>query len=354
MSAALDLRPMASALRRHVRFVAGVGFAAAVLTLGVTFLMPKWYRASAMILPPDESDLMSNMSLAQRALTKFPMFGILGDYFTPADIYKAVLGSRTVADSLVDRFGLRDVYRLKSQEKARKELAAHTKLSLNPDGTITVSVEDRSAVRAAGLANAYLDELDRFNVETRSTTARRTREFLQRRVTETDSLLSASERALRRYQEQHKTVVPAGAGGEAAQAAADLMSRKIMLEVRLGVLRTYLRDDNDQVVQAQSELDQLNQRVGSLPALETDLQRLVRDAKMYEQLYLLLTSELERARVRETMDTPTVQVLDRAVPPERHARPRKGIATVVAGMLGCAVAAGWVIARERIPAPAAD
>ena len=119
-----------------------------------------------------------------------------------------------------------------------------------------------------------------------------------------------------------------------------------MLEVRLGVLRSYLNEDNEQIVQTRTELDQLKERISSLPALESELSRLIRDQKIQEQLYLLLTSELEQARIRETMDTPTVQVLDVAVPPERPSRPRRLILTLAAGILGFSVAAVAILVRE--------
>ncbi|MBI5710192.1 MAG: hypothetical protein HZC42_07815 [Candidatus Eisenbacteria bacterium] len=341
----LDLRVLMARAWRHRLRVTATSLAAALLTLGVAFLLPRWYRATATILPPEESDLLSNMSLAQRALTKFPAFGILGDYYTPADIYKAILSSRTVQEEVVLAFDLRRVYRKKSLEKTLKELKTHTRVKLNPDGTIGVSVEDRDARRAAAMANAYLVALDRYNIEKRNTQAHRTRIFLERRVAETDSLLRLSEARLREYQEVHHAVAPTSLGSTDVSASANLMARKIMLEVRLGLLRGYLREDNEQIVQTRSELDQLNQRIAALPALQTDLARLIRDDKVQEQLFLLLTAELEQARVRETMDTPTVQVLDSAVPPERHSRPRKVILAAAAGLLALVGSAVWLALR---------
>ena len=346
-SPTLDLRAMGASVRRRWRFVLGTALGAALLTLGITFLVPKWYTASAVILPPEESDLLSNMSLAQRALSKFPAFGILQDYFTPADVYKAVLGSRTVQEELVREFDLQRVYRQKSREKTLKALSQHTRLKLNADGTLKVSVEDKDPKRAADMANAYLIALDRFNVEKRNTTAHRTRVFLQTRLADTDSLLRSSEEALRRYQEQHGTVAPPNVGSADVQAAADVMSRKLMLQVRLGVLRSYLSEDTDQVMQAKQELAQLERRLAAIPELQGDLVRLIRDQKVYEQLYLLLTAELEQARIRETMNTPTVQLLDDAVPPERHSRPKKGLLTLAAWLVALIGAAAWAASADR-------
>jgi uncharacterized protein involved in exopolysaccharide biosynthesis len=101
-------------------------------------------------------------------------------------------------------------------------------------------------------------------------------------------------------------------------------------------------------------LAQLDRRLASIPTLQGDLVRLIRDQKVYEQLYLLLTAELEQARIRETMNTPTVQVLDRAVPPERHSWPRKGILTAAAACVAFLGAAAWVVAKDRAPQPLAE
>ncbi len=349
MSERIDLRPALRAVWDGRRRVLAAAAIAGVVTLGIAFLMPRWYRATAVILPPEESDLLSNMSLAQRALTRFPAFGILNDYFTPADIFKAVLGSRTVAEELIERFDLKTVYRQKSLEKTIKALRENSRIKLNPDGTIQVSVEDKDPARAAAMANAYLEALDRFNVEKRNTQARRTREFLEGRVTETDSLLRASEGALRDYQERTRTVVPTALQNADVRSSADLMARKMMLEVRLGVLRGYLRDDHEEVVQVQRELAALGSRIASLPALQTDLTRLVRDQKVYEQLFLLLTAELEQSRIRETMDTPTVQLLDPATVPERHSRPKRLILAIAAALLAGTAMALWVGAQARDP-----
>jgi uncharacterized protein involved in exopolysaccharide biosynthesis len=337
----LDLQPVLRSAWTQRRQVLTATVVAALLTLGIAFLMPRWFRATAVIMPPEESDLLSNMGLAQRALTKFPAFGILNDYFTPADTYKAILSSRSLQEEIIREFDLQKIYHQKSLEKTIKELKNHYKIKLNPDGTIAVSAEDRDPKRAAAITNAILVALDRFNVEKRNSQARRTREFLQGRVEQTDSLLKQSELALKLYQEKHRTVAPTSVSSADVQSAADLMARKLSLEVRVGVLRSYLRADNEQVVQAQTELDQLGQRIGSLPSLQSDLTRLIRDQKIYEQLYLLLSAELEQARIRETMDTPTVQVLDPAVPPERHARPHRATLALEAAIVAFIASAAW-------------
>lgn len=332
--------------------IAGLSLAAGLVALGIAFLMPKWYRATATILPPEDADIFSNLTLGQRALSKVPAFGVMGDYFTPADVFKAILKSQTVQIGVIDRFDLQRVYKLKSREKTIKALSKRYDVKLASEGTISVSVEDKDPQRAANMALAFLEELDRYNIHNRNSRAKRTREFLEQRVRESDSLLRVTEALLRRYQETRHTVVPTSISGAGVQSAAELMARKIKLEVELGVLRTHLDEDASEIRSTQTELDQLKRRIATLPALQGDLARMVRDQKIQEQVFVLLTAELEQSRIRETMDTPTVQVLDRPLPPERHIRPRRAVIAIVTTFLVFLALSAFVGLRPERPATA--
>jgi capsule polysaccharide export protein KpsE/RkpR len=293
----------------------------ALLVYGVTWLMPSWYRARAVILPPEETEQMDTGLPVQRFLSRMPSLAGLSNYYTPSDIFRAILQSRTVHDAVIRRFGLTRVYRTKSAEKTLREFRSHLEVAMAPDGTITIAVEDRSRQRAADVTNALIAELDRFNVERRNFAARRTRQFLERRVAEMDSLSDLAGRSLRAYQERHHIVTPIADDQSDTRAVGDLLARKIALEVELGVLRSYLREDNERVVQGRNELERVKEQIQRLPRLETEVARLTRDYRLYQQAYTLLAVQLEDARIRESMDTPTVTVLDPAMPPERRARP---------------------------------
>lgn len=329
--------------RRHVVNA----LAAGLVMYGLTWLMPPWYRATAVILPPEETEQAGGMFEMQRFLSRMPTFGALSSFYTPADIFRAILLSRTVQQAVTERFDLQRVYHKPSTEKTLKEFRSHLRVVLNNDGTISVAVEDRSRERAAKMANTMIVELDRFNVERRNFQAKRTRIFLEHRVAETDSLSKLSEALLRRYQEQHHVVAPPEAENASVGPLADLMANKMNLEVQLSVLRSYLREDNERVVQMRMQLGGLNRRIAALPAVQTLLGRLMRDVRLYQQTYLLLSAQLEDARLRETMDTPTVTVLDTAVPPERRSKPVRVLWTGAAMALAALVSI--LLAERRDP-----
>jgi uncharacterized protein involved in exopolysaccharide biosynthesis len=58
----------------------------------------------------------------------------------------------------------------------------------------------------------------------------------------------------------------------------------------------------------------------------------MRDVKVQETLVTLLTQQVEQARLAEARDLPVVQVLDRAVVPQRHVKPRLRLNLALAGV----------------------
>ena len=121
-----------------------------------------------------------------------------------------------------------------------------------------------------------------------------------------------------------------------------------MLEVRLGMLKSYLRPEHEQVRQAESELAALTSRIGQIPAMQNDLVRLYRDTKLREQLLMLLTAELEQARIQGVHEHADARGARRrgaagtpraSAPP--HARRRGGL------LLAFVFSSAWYVLRER-------
>jgi len=69
--------------------------------------------------------------------------------------------------------------------------------------------------------------------------------------------------------------------------------------------------------------------------------------KVQEQVFELLTAQLEEARIRETRDTPTVQVLDHAVVPLHKSRPKRALVVIAGFVIGLAGSLTWVLLHDR-------
>jgi len=59
------------------------------------------------------------------------------------------------------------------------------------------------------------------------------------------------------------------------------------------------------------------------------LARLTREFKIQENVFELLTSQHELAKIEEAKDVNTIQVLDEAVPPDKKAKPKRKIIVIL-------------------------
>ena len=315
-----------------------------LVALGVSLVLPKWYTARAVLLPPTEDDVGS--ALSQLMPRGFAGIRIPGAP-TLADVSVAVLKSRSVADRIVERFDLVKRYGARDGEKAAKDLEGHVKFKVGDEGTIAILAEDREPQTAAAMANAYVEELDSFNLKTRTTSAKRTRAFIEERLDLAKRDLATAEDRMRDYQQARNLPAMAPSDRGDSDVGARLMAQKIALEVKLQVLRQSLAEDSEDVRRVRQELAAIERQVGGLPRAGVEIMRLWRDVKVQEQVFELLTAQLEEARIRETRDTPTVQLLDAAKVPLHKSRPKRALIVIAGFLVGLAGSLSAALLMER-------
>jgi uncharacterized protein involved in exopolysaccharide biosynthesis len=323
-------------------------FVGPLLTVLVALVWPPTYRAEVVLLPPTEEDTGFGFSTMLRSLN---IPGIrIPNRTGPEDVTLAILKSRRIAGALVERFELKGVYRVRRTDLAVRELQGRSTFRLGETGTVVVRVEDRDPKRAAALANAFAEELDRFNREIRMTKGRRTRLFVETRLQETQLALGEAEEALRRYGEKNRTVALSADQLSAVEGAARLFSSQAALEVQLGVARQSASESSAEVRRTRQQLNEVNRLIGALPDLGLELARMLRTVKIQEQVFALLSAQYEEARINEARDVSTVEVLDHAVPPERRIWPRRGLLTLFGFAVSSFAAAAWIgwnVRRDR-------
>jgi uncharacterized protein involved in exopolysaccharide biosynthesis len=324
-----------------------VGAVAAVVAL----LLPHWYLASGSYLPAvEERSTFSVTALLREAA--IPGAG-LSDQVQAGDLSVALLRSRHLRAPLVETFGLKERYKTKTMEDALAELDTHSSYFVGQEGLVTVLIEDRDPEIAARMVNQSIELLDKFNAEQRMTRGQRTRMFVERELAATETTLRAAEDSLRQYQSQTKLGPLSAEMESAVGTSAELLGRKLQLEIALGMRSNVLREGNEELRRLRSELVEIDRKLAELPALGLEHARLMRDLKVRESVYTFLRTEYEQAKIQEARDTPSLTVVDRAYPPIRRHRPQRTMIAVsasgVAALLGTLVALvlTW---RDLLPA----
>jgi uncharacterized protein involved in exopolysaccharide biosynthesis len=359
--------------RKFIGLTVGVAF---VLSILISLLLPKMYMATARVLPPreDNAGLAALLSNADNPLSGLARSFIGGQ--TPAAIYIGIMKSRTVADELNRKFKLKKLYGAKYIEDVYSELADRTNIEISiKDQLISVSVKDRDPRRAAEMANAYVDMLDRINRKLDITQGKRKRLFLEGRLKEVRSDLEKAETNLKAFQEKYHLVSIEQQAKVAIEGAADIKSQIIAAQTELEVFKQFGTEKQMEAVMLKAKIEELQKQLNSieegqeigtgaskhpatakgsefyipfndLPQLGMELMRLTREAKIQEKLFELITAQYEMAQIEESKDVGTIQVIDHAVPPEKKISPKRSRIVITVTILMFFTAVLLVIGRE--------
>lgn len=328
------------ALLRWKRLILANTIIVAAASVIVALLLPKWYRSTASVFPPEEDLLLPGGSSGMATLAAV---GIgrsnLPVLASPSDILAAVLESRGVWEEVIRRHDLLRAYKAEDMDRALQALDSHVQIKVGPEGVVRVRVLDREPARAAAIANTFVELLDRVNREKRHTSARTARAFLEQRLVQNHTELSAAEDTLRALQERTGALLPEEQLKAVISAASELQVQLLLRETDLAVLRAQVGPENPDLRTTAREVEALRRRLHEVevrpgagpgpldlpldryPALTVAYLRALREVKVQEALYELLTEQYERYRIQENRDTPTVQVLDTAVPATVKAKP---------------------------------
>ncbi len=343
-------------LLRNLRLITVITFFALVLGASTAFLMTPVFTASATILPPQAPQ--STASVLVGPIGPFAGFGSgAGNLLrNPPDMYVGILQSRTVADDVIEKFGLQSRWRLKSLEDARKALKAHVQFEVAKDGLIEINVEEHDPELASDLANAFVDELYRLNSELAVTEAVQRRSFFDQQLTQEKRVLDVAEDNLKKTQEKTGLIALSGQETQAIRTIAEIRAAISTREVEMQAMRTFATDRNPNFNRLQREIDALQQQLidlqnsqdmmpgdiglatGRLPAGALEYLRRLREVRYHESLFEFLSKQYEAGRIDEAKAAPIIQVVDRAAPPDRRSGPPRMLMTVGFGAIGFFIA----------------
>lgn len=339
---AMDLLDYFSILSAYRRFIGIFVACAFVLSVAASLILPKIYAATASVFPPQRDGLLGSGMAGTRL--ESGAGALAGSFFgikSPADVWVGVLKSTTVRDALIEKFQLKERYGTRTMDETRKVLASKVSITKDKDEIIHITVEDRDPDTAAGIANAFTEELDNVNRRTSMTQGKSARLFVGKRLEKVNADLKEAEEALRKFQEKNRAVKLDEQSKAIIETMATIKGQIISQEVKLETLLSYATHDNHLVQLLEREISELKGKLNEisgggasknrgafvpierLPALASQYASLVRDVKIQEVVYELLVQQHEMALIQEARDSPTVQVLDRAVVPDSRIKPKR-------------------------------
>jgi uncharacterized protein involved in exopolysaccharide biosynthesis len=177
--------------------------------------------------------------------------------------------------------------------------------------------------------------------------------------------LKNAEERLTEFQKSNKTIRIDDQATVIIEAIALLKGEQASKEVELGVLKSSQTEQNPQVkalresiVQIKAQIDKLakSSKSGTIedifiatadvPELGIQYGRLLRDLKIQEALFELLTKQYEMAKISEAKDTSSIQVLDDALVPDKKAKPKRSLIVLAITFVVGFFSLLWAFIRE--------
>jgi uncharacterized protein involved in exopolysaccharide biosynthesis len=342
-------------LARHKRVILGGPLACMILAALVSLTLPNQYTGVARVLPPQQGGASPLAAVLLESVTGGGGSGnLVGQALglkNPADLYVGMLQSRTVTDTLIARFDLQKLYEQDTLVETRKKLDRQTSMSAGKEGIITIEVDDLDPERAASIANAYVEELDKLTQKVAVTSAGRQRVFLEKQLRLAKEQLAQAEVVLRQTQEKTGLISVTEQGKAMIESVASLRALVAAKHVQLAAMRSGVTESNPDYVRAQSELAGLRAELskvekanpadpsgvipaaGKMPESGLEYLRKFRDVQYYQTLFELLAKQYELAKVQEAAESGPIQILDRAIAPDKKSRPLRLLMVLLAGVL---------------------
>lgn len=289
------------------------------LFVGITVLttvifclsLPNRYTAKAVILPSGgTADKLGGLKQFAGLAGDFS-FGSVGlNSENSSHLYPDILRSRLISEAVINKVyrypkrgktksqNLFDYFKAKKMDNAIKALSLITDFNMDrKTGVITICATTENRYLSAAIVNEYINQLEKYNLDTRKSKAKENEEFISQRLEEVKVELNQAE-------------------------------------------------DNLEVFQLKNR----NFNTASSPKLAMELARLEREVEIKSKVFLTLTQQYELARVEAKKDVPIVQVLDYAKPPEEKTAPNRKALVLTSFLLSSLMGIATVLLLESAKA----
>ncbi|WP_035521793.1 polysaccharide biosynthesis tyrosine autokinase [Paraburkholderia sacchari] len=222
-------------------------------------------------------------------------------------------------------------------------------------GVIDISLEGHDPQAAADIANAVAQSYLREHVASKQADASKMLDFLRSEQPRLKADLERAEAALTAYQSKSGSI---NASDEAKiyldgsvqyeQQISALQLQIASLQQRFGDQHPVLVAARQQLAQLQGERAKYDAKFRNLPGTEVKAVQLQRDAKVAEDIYVLLLNRIQELSVQRVGTGGNVHIVDVAMRPGAPSKPKKLLIISAAAMLGIILGTGFVLMRRNM------
>jgi tyrosine-protein kinase Etk/Wzc len=324
----------------------GVVFGLTLLGLIISLLLPKWYLAEASFLAPE---LAPNTMIGMGGGLTSVIQSFTGQRQMSGYSYMAILNSRTINEKIVRKFDLMKVYHISDSlmSKALKKLSGNVSFTFGDNDETTISVYDKNPVRAAEMANYYLELLNERGKEFARNELASFKKLIEERVRANEDTLKKLGQRIKTFQEREQVPVVMTEQVSGLDFLGELYAQRIGLELQQELLKENYGPSHPLIASIKNQLHSIDRKIDAIPNMTVEYLQIYRELLVQRKIAEVLIPMLEQVKLSELQKIPDVIVLDKATPPDRKSKPKRVF--IVLGVLILAIASTlyFLLIREK-------
>ncbi len=366
-------------LKNRVFFLKTILFVM-VPTIGITYLLPREYTVTTVILPPEEQNL-SGMTMGGFSVGELAGFfsGGMG-YSLPlmttlGDVYVTILNSRSLIDHVMIKTGylatqhLDDRYEREPHTAlylARKQFRKRYSATTTSSGFIQLEITTSSPEFSILVAEEVIASLDSINMWVLSQRQIEDQFLLERQLRVADSMLSVTSESLLAFEEAYGFIEPNAVLSQLMDVLSEMKARYVETVITADAIRRGVRTGHSAtlneldaeaaaIARAISDIESgsvaggldIGISVDELPIAMLEYARLKTDYEVQIKMVSMLSISLQQARIQELSIHSTLRVLDSPNHPGWKSKPKKLIIWIEVFLATVFILCCYLLGRER-------
>jgi len=355
----INLLDYGKAIWNHRKFIVIFVGVVSVLALIISLLLPKWYRATAMIMPPAQNEIgvgsFSGSDLAIGGLGS--LLGVNQNQLRLLTILK----SESILESLDEEFNLQEKFNTEFKFQTYEAIRSNLNISIGDESQIRISMLDKDQDLVADMVNHSVHSLDSLNISLSTSKGKSNRKFIEDRMEMVRDSLIAVENKISDFMEDNNIINIEGQLTAGVEKAAEIKAQIMAKEVELDVMKTRSAS-SQRIINSEVDLKILKDKydeflshpgaggafisLDDVPEIRKEYSRMKRKEIYFSKLLEFLAPQYEQAKIQEMKDIPTIQVIDWADRPEWKSKPKRAYIVILSFLISFMVSILLVLAYE--------
>jgi len=352
-------------------------------TIIYSYIIPEIYISETTLIPPDDAATGGGLTSFLQSLSGGISFGGIGQP-NKIQLFQEFLKSREVAKIITDTLKLKNNPKFSklTDEALYNVVGSMIDVVVKRTGIIIISAstgtsyfpvkseKTEAAKFAAEIANSAVIALDKLNREKSTSRSHKKRLYIEKVLAQKTVELDSIDNKMEAFRKNNKVLSLDDQSRSVLSTAINISSELVKTEIDYNLklqefdvnspaAKLYKEKINNLKNQYQKSqkggvgsIDEYSIPLNSVPALIREYANLVRAQKVLEQVKLYLETQRYQESIQEESDVPTVEVLDKALPPVRRFSPDRKmmilLAIFISGLFSLSIVTGYALRKGMI------